>query len=97
MDTARLERQMHAQRVRVERMLTEAMSRFSVQPEFKVTRGRVRDELRREAQSADLVVVGSRGANATRMVLLGSVPSSLLDASPCDLAIARIPSDFRRP
>ena len=54
MDTARLERQMHAQRVRVERMLTGAMSRFSVQPEFKVTRGKVRDELRREAQSADL-------------------------------------------
>jgi nucleotide-binding universal stress UspA family protein len=48
-------------------------------------------------RSADLVAVGSRGANATRMVLLGSVPSSLLDASPCDLAIARIPSDFRRP
>ncbi len=48
-------------------------------------------------RSADLVVVGSRGANATRMVLLGSVPSILLDASPCDLAIARIPSDFRRP
>jgi nucleotide-binding universal stress UspA family protein len=48
-------------------------------------------------RSADLVVVGSRGANATRMVLLGSVPSSLLDASPCDLAIARIQSDFRRP
>lgn len=48
-------------------------------------------------RSADLVVVGSRGANATRMVLLGSVPSTLMDASPCDLAIARIQSDFRRP
>ncbi len=48
-------------------------------------------------QSADLVVVGSRGANATRMVLLGSTPSTLLDNTPCDLAIARIQSDFRRP
>lgn len=48
-------------------------------------------------RSADLVVVGSRGANATRMVLLGSTPSTLLDDTPCDLAIARVQSDFRRP
>ena len=48
-------------------------------------------------RSADLVVVGSRGANATRIVLLGSTPSVLLDSSPCDLAIVRIPADFRRP
>ena len=48
-------------------------------------------------RSADLVVVGSRGATATRIVLLGSTPSVLLDSSPCDLAIIRIPADFRRP
>lgn len=48
-------------------------------------------------RSADLVVVGSRGANATRIVLVGSTPSVLLDSSPCDLAIIRIPADFRRP
>ena len=81
MDTARLERQMHAQRVRVERMLTGAMSRFSVQPEFKVTRGRVRDELRREAQSADLVVVGrsprQAGARCWMGIRLGSLAAEI--------------------
>lgn len=48
-------------------------------------------------RSADLVAVGSRGANATRMVLLGSAPSMLMDAAPCDLAVIRIPGEFRRP
>lgn len=48
-------------------------------------------------RSADLIATGSRGANATRMVLLGSVPSMLLDASPSDLAVIRIAGDFRRP
>jgi len=43
------------------------------------------------------VVVASRGAGATRMVLLGSVASALLDAVPCDVAIARVAGDFRRP
>ena len=48
-------------------------------------------------RSADLVVVGSRGANATRMVLLGSTPTMLLDACPTDLAVIHIPAEFRRP
>jgi len=54
------------------------------------------DEMVRR-RTADLVVVASRGAGATRMVLLGSVASALLDAVPCDVAIARVAGDFRRP
>lgn len=48
-------------------------------------------------RGADLVVVGSRGATATRMVLLGSVAYGLIAQAPCDVLIARSPSDFRRP
>lgn len=48
-------------------------------------------------RGADLVVVGSRGASATRMVLLGSVPEALAGHAPCDVYIARSPSTFRRP
>lgn len=48
-------------------------------------------------RSADLVVVGSRGATATRMVLLGNVAQGLLSHAPCDVLIARSPTSFRRP
>ncbi|HEY7704238.1 MAG TPA: universal stress protein [Acidimicrobiia bacterium] len=48
-------------------------------------------------RAADLVVVGSRGAGATRMVLLGSVAEGLLAAAPCDVLVARVPGEFRRP
>lgn len=48
-------------------------------------------------RNADLVVVASRGATATRMVLLGTVAEGLLDAVPCDVLIARVRSAFRRP
>ncbi|HUG08817.1 MAG TPA: universal stress protein [Acidimicrobiia bacterium] len=48
-------------------------------------------------RNADLVVVGSRGASATRMVLLGSVAEGLLGHAPCDVLIARSPANFRRP
>jgi nucleotide-binding universal stress UspA family protein len=48
-------------------------------------------------RGADLVVVGSRGASATRMVLLGTVPETLVGHAPCDVYIARSPSTFRRP
>ncbi|HZD24562.1 MAG TPA: universal stress protein [Acidimicrobiia bacterium] len=46
---------------------------------------------------ADLVVVSSRGATATRMVLLGTVPEALVSYAPCDVLIARSPGAFRRP
>lgn len=48
-------------------------------------------------RGADLVVVGSRGATATRMVLLGSVAEGLVGHAPCDVLIARSPASFRRP
>lgn len=48
-------------------------------------------------RSADLVVVGSRGASATRMVLLGNVAEGLVGNAPCDVLIARAPANFRRP
>lgn len=48
-------------------------------------------------RSADLVAVASRGAGATRMVLLGTVAEALVTEAPCDVLVARVPSAFRRP
>jgi nucleotide-binding universal stress UspA family protein len=48
-------------------------------------------------RGADLVVAGSRGATATRMVLLGNVAEGLVTHAPCDVLIARTPANFRRP
>lgn len=48
-------------------------------------------------RGADLVVVSSRGATATRMVLLGTVAEGLLGRAPCDVLIVRSASSFRRP
>ncbi len=48
-------------------------------------------------RNADLVVVGNRGASATRMVLLGTVAEGLLAQAPCDVLVARAPGQFRRP
>jgi nucleotide-binding universal stress UspA family protein len=48
-------------------------------------------------RNADLVVVGSRGASATRIVLLGTVATTVLRSMPCDVLVARVPGEFRRP
>lgn len=48
-------------------------------------------------RGADLLVVGSRGASATHMVLLGTVAEGLLSTAPCDVLVARARSSFRRP
>ncbi len=48
-------------------------------------------------RGADLVVVASRGATATRMVLLGTVAEGLVTNAPCDVLVARSRSPFRRP
>jgi len=48
-------------------------------------------------RGADLVVVASRGASATRMVLLGTVAEGLVTKAPCDVLVARSKAPFRRP
>jgi len=48
-------------------------------------------------RNADLVVVGNRGATATRMVLLGTVAEGLVSQAPCDVLVARSAAAFRRP
>lgn len=48
-------------------------------------------------RNADLVVVGSRGAGATKIVLLGTVAAAVLRSMPSDVLVARVPGDFRRP
>lgn len=48
-------------------------------------------------RNADLVVVGSRGATATRMVLLGTIAEGLIGHAPCDVLVARSRAAFRRP
>ena len=48
-------------------------------------------------RSADLVVVSSRGAGNSSMVLLGSIAEATMWSVPCDVAVARVPGRFRRP
>ncbi len=48
-------------------------------------------------RGADLVVVASRGASATRMVLLGTIAEGLVTEAPCDVLVARAKNLFRRP
>jgi nucleotide-binding universal stress UspA family protein len=48
-------------------------------------------------RGADLVIVASRGASATRMVLLGTVAEGLVAQAPCDVYVARSRAPFRRP
>ncbi|MCY4370365.1 MAG: universal stress protein [bacterium] len=48
-------------------------------------------------RNADLVVLSSRGAANSSMVLLGSVAEATMWTVPCDVAIARVPGRFRRP
>lgn len=55
----------------------------------------IAEEVRRRA--ADLVTVASRGMNADSMVLLGTVAEGIMETAPCDVALARVPSVFRRP
>jgi len=42
-----------------------------------------------QAASADLVVVGTRGANLASRVLLGSVSTKVVHEAPCDVLVVR--------
>jgi nucleotide-binding universal stress UspA family protein len=64
-----------------------------------ISEGPARDVIEETVRrrSADLVVVANHGATATKMVLLGTVAGELLAGLPCDVLIARVPGEFRRP
>jgi nucleotide-binding universal stress UspA family protein len=47
-------------------------------------------------RNADLVAVSSRGADRTSLVLLGGNAESIMEAVPCDVAVARVDGPFRR-
>lgn len=48
-------------------------------------------------RSADLVTVANKGGAGDSMVLLGTVAEEVLETAPCDVAVARVDSVFRRP
>lgn len=76
------------------RMVSETLAGWSdVYPDVRVTRlverGRPGPVLLREAVSARLVVVGSRGRGGFGGLLLGSTSQTLLHRSPVDVAVVR--------
>jgi len=62
-------------------------------PELKIQartpRGHPAEELRRIADGAQLLVVGSRGRSMTRSVLLGSTSHGVLHHAPCPVAVLK--------
>ncbi len=48
-------------------------------------------------RSADLVTVANKGGGGDSMVLLGTVAEEVMETAPCDVAVARVESVFRRP
>lgn len=55
----------------------------------------IAEAVRRRA--ADLLVVASRGAGATKLTLLGTIALGAARATPSDVLVARVPGEFRRP
>lgn len=53
----------------------------------KVPRGHPAEELRRAADGAQLLVVGSRGRSVARSMLLGSISHGVLHHAPCPVAV----------
>lgn len=56
-----------------------------------VTEGQAADELVREAEDAELLVVGSRGLGGFRSLLLGSVSQQVAHHAACPVVIVPLP------
>ena len=85
-------------------MLEERLEKFRPPAGAGLVRTRVLDGPAAETiaefarrRNADLVVVSSRGAGNSSMVLLGSIAEATMWSVPCDVAVARVPGRFRRP
>ena len=63
----------------------------SVEVERKLVEGDAGRVLEAEAQSADLVVVGSRGRSGIAAALLGSVSRHVVDHAPCPVVVVKAP------
>lgn len=88
-----------SQRSRVRSAVEELVAPFEEQCRVVIKGGpavAVMEEVVRK-ESADLVVVGNRGAGSNKLVLLGSVSSDAARFLPCDVMVARTESEFRRP
>ena len=48
-------------------------------------------------RSADPITVANKGGGGDSMVLLGTVAEEVMETAPCDVAVARVESVFRRP
>jgi nucleotide-binding universal stress UspA family protein len=69
---------------------------FSGSPQIEIERklveGDAAEVLEREAQNADLLVVGSRGRSAIAAALLGSVSRHVVDHAACPVVVVKPPS-----
>jgi nucleotide-binding universal stress UspA family protein len=64
-----------------------------VRVQKRICEGQPADELVREAEGADLLVVGSRGLGGFRSLLLGSVSQQVAHHAPCPVVIVPSPDE----
>jgi nucleotide-binding universal stress UspA family protein len=94
MATADLPGQLEAQRAGAEAELDDAIAEvFPDGPppelERKLAENDAAEALQQEAQTADLVVVGSRGRSGLTAALLGSVSRHVVDHAPCPVVVVK--------
>ncbi|HLS15990.1 MAG TPA: universal stress protein [Beutenbergiaceae bacterium] len=72
----------------VERQLRPWQDKYPQVPtNIRVRRGQPANVLRRAAENADLLVVGTRGRGLARSLLLGSISHGVLHHAPCPVAV----------